>query len=112
MSKTYATRTFDSFSVEKDTIVLRDFTNNDLTIQNRRSLPKRAGDFPGMEKSEVKVTLVDPATGQTKAIATVSTSILVGTDPTKRDLVRDILVEIASSADYTNLIAGQRLISA
>lgn len=109
MSKTYATRVFDNFSIEKDAIALRDFTNNDLTLINRRTLPKRSGTFPGMEKAEVKLTMIDTATGEPIGIVTLSSSIKVGTSDASRDLLRDIVVEVASSADYTNLLNDQRL---
>jgi len=112
MAKTYATRVFEQFASEKDASTLKDFSNNDLTLVCRRTLPKRAGDFPGMEKTSLKVTLTDPATGQLVGISELSTSILVGTADASRDLLRDIVVEAAGTADYTNLINDQRLLSA
>lgn len=108
MSKTLNSTVYDIFSSEKDNVTLRDFTGNQKTLAYKRSAPKRTKDFPGMEKSELKLSLIDPVLG-TIGIVTLSASVRAGTaDATKTDLIQTI-VAAAGEASYPQLVLDQRL---
>lgn len=108
MSKTLNTVVFDLFSSEKDVTTFRDFTGNQKTLSYKRSAPKRTKDFPGMEKSEVKITLTDPVLG-TVGIVTVNSSIRADSlDATKTDLIETIKGALDEAA-YPQLVLDQRL---
>lgn len=109
MSKTLNSVAYDTFSQEKDVVILRDFASNDASIAYKRTAPKRTKDFPGMEKGEVKHTLVDPANGNIIGIVTVSTSIRVGTnDAFKAKIIADTAA-IVSDSGFSGLVQDQRL---
>lgn len=108
MSKTINAVIFETFSNEKDIVTLRDFTDNKKILTYKRSAPKRVKDFPGMEKSEMKLTLVDPTLG-TVGIITVSSSIRADAlDPVKTDLILSAQGMVAD-ASYAALVTDQRL---
>lgn len=108
MSKTINTTAYDTFSNEKDVVVLRDFTSNLKSIAFKRAAPKRVKDFPGMAKTEAKYTLL-AADGSVKGIVSISSSIRADLDDAGRqDLIltsRGILADTA----WSDLITDQRL---
>lgn len=108
MSKTLNTVIFDLFSSEKDVVTLRDFTGDRKSLTYKRSAPKRTKDFPGMEKSELKLSLIDPVLG-TIGIVTLSTSVRADTaDVIKTDLIQTIIAA-AGDTSYPQLVLDQRL---
>lgn len=109
MSKTFDSKPFDLFSTEKDVVVLSDFGTNSGQISYKRTAPKRTKDFAGMEKGEVKHTLVDPTTGVTIGIVATSTSILAtATDAQRTHLIAVQQAALADSA-FTALAMDRRL---
>lgn len=102
MSKTLDSKTFNIFSLEKDVVVMTDLTSNSGQLSYKRTAPKRQKDFPGMEKGEVKHTLVDPSTGGIIGIVTTSTSIIATASDQQRNhlaaVQRAALVDDAFSA--------------
>lgn len=108
MSKLFNTVTFSLFSTEKDIVTLRDFADNKKSVTYKRSAPKRVKDFPGMEKSEVKMTLTDPTLGVI-GIVTVSSSIRADSlDPIRTDLILSVK-DMVNEAAYSDLVTDQRL---
>lgn len=108
MSKTFNSVTFDLNSQEKDVVTFRDFATNAASVAYKRSAPKRTKDFPGMEKGEVKHTLLDPVLG-TIGIVTVTTSIRAGTPDVIKTALAATIASIISDAAFTNLVIDQRL---
>lgn len=108
MSKTLNAFVFDTFSNEKDVTILRDFSGGKLSLAYKRSAPKRVKDFPGMEKSELKLTVTDPTLGVV-AIVSSNTSIRADADDaTRSSTIATMLAAMADSA-YTQLVQDQRL---
>lgn len=108
MSKTLNGANFDVFATERDVVTLRDFSGDKKSIAYKRSAPKRTKDFPGMEKTELKLTLVDPVLG-TIGIVTLSTSVRADTvDAVKTDLIQTITAAAVDAA-YSQLVLDQRL---
>lgn len=108
MSKTFATKPFDTYSTEKDSVVLHNFSTKLDVLSYKRTAPKRVKDFPGMEKSEMKHTLVD-ATGQVLGIFTVSTSIKADVATAVRDTMKSVVVAAMADATFDSLYRDQRL---
>lgn len=109
MSKTFNSIAFNLFSVEKDVVVLSDSSTNTGTVSYKRTAPKRQKDFPGMEKGEIKHTMVDPVTGAIIGIVTTSTSVLAtATDAQRTNL---IVVQKASLDDsaFTSLVMDRQI---
>lgn len=108
MSKTLNSVIFDLFSSEKDVVTFRDFSGDKKSLAYKRSAPKRTKDFPGMEKTELKLTLTDPVLG-TIGIVTVSTSVRADTsDAAKTDLILSTAAAV-DDASYSQLVLDQRL---
>lgn len=109
MSKVFNTQTFDIYSTEKDVVSLRDFANDKDTLAYKRLAPKRTKDSPGMAKSELKITRVDPTTGVLIGIVNVSSSIRA--DATAADKTALMAIITAAQADgaWTELVTDQRL---
>lgn len=109
MSKTLNTIVFDIHSQEKDAVVLKAYATDANLLSFKRIAPKRTKDFVGMEKTEVKHTLLDPATGSIIGIQTVSTSILASANATQRQSLTDVTAAALADDVYDNLILDQRL---
>lgn len=108
MSKTFATIVYDTFSQEKDVVTLRDFVNDKFQAAYKRLLPKRTKDFPGMEKTELKLTQSDPVLG-TIGIVTISTSIRADQPAAVKTALLAQLTAIQADAAYTALVMDQKL---
>lgn len=109
MSKTFNSVSFALFSVEKDVVVLSDSSTNTGTISYKRTAPKRQKDFPGMEKGEIKHTLVDPVTGAVIGIVTTSTSVLAtATDAQRTSLIAVQKASLDDSA-FTSLVMDRQI---
>lgn len=108
MSKTFATVVYEIFSQEKDVVTLRDFVADKYQIAYKRLLPKRTKDFPGMEKTEQKLTLSDPVLG-TIGIVTVSTSIRADQLPAVKTALLAQSLAMQGDATYTSLVMDQKL---
>lgn len=109
MSKTLNAIVFNTYAQERDVVVLRDFVNDASQISYKRTAPKRVKDFPGMEKTELKHTLVDSATGSIVGIQTVTTSILATAAPAVRSSLNATTVAAMADSAYSDLILDQRL---
>lgn len=109
MSKTLNSIVFDIHSQEKDVVVLKAYATDANTLSYKRILPKRTKDFPGMEKTEVKHTLVDPLTGATLAIHTISTSVLATATSEQRQSSKALMAAVIADATYASLLDDQRL---
>jgi hypothetical protein len=108
MSKTINTTAYDTFSNEKDVAVLRDFTSNLKSLAYKRIAPKRVKDFPGMEKTELKHTLLD-ASGVVQGIVSISTSIRADLSAaTRQDLILTARGALADTS-WADLVNDQRL---
>lgn len=108
MSKTFATIAFDTFSQEKDVVVLRAFATDRHQLSAKRILPKRTKDYPGAERTEMKVTLSDPTLGIV-GIISVSTSIRADTAAASRDSLVAIAKDAMADPFFTSLVHDQKL---
>lgn len=108
MSKTFATVVYDVFSQEKDVVTLRDFVNDKFQIAYKRLLPKRTKDFPGMEKTEQKLTVSDPVLGVI-GIVTVATSIRADQTAATKTSILAQSTAMQADAAYTSLVQDQKL---
>lgn len=108
MSKTFNTIVFDTFSQEKDVVTLRAFATDKHQLAAKRILPKRTKDYPGAERTELKVTLSDPTLGII-GIVSVSTSIRADTAVVDRDSLIAITKDAMADAMYTALVHDQKL---
>lgn len=109
MTITVATKPFDLFSQEKDQVTYRDFTgNNGPLMQFKRSLPKRVGDFPGMEKGELKITTYR-SDGQVQGIYTLSSSVRADTAEADKVTDKGLIAAAADLTQYESLVKEQRL---
>lgn len=108
MSKTFNSVAFDIFSQEKDVVTLRDFVNGKDSLSFKRAAPKRQKDFPGMEKTEMKVTITDPVLGPV-GIMTISTSIRADQNDTLRSHLVGVGVAAVQDTVYEQLVHDQRL---
>lgn len=109
MSKTLNTIVFDIHSQEKDAVALKAYATDANILSYKRTAPKRTKDFVGMEKSELKHTLIDPLTGALIGIQTVSTSILATATPAQRSTLNAVTKAAMVDEAYDNLIQDQRL---
>lgn len=109
MSKTINAQPFDIHSTEKDVVSLKDYSGDADTLSYKRIAPKRVKDFPGMAKSELKLTRTDPVTGELVGIITVATSIRADASATtKSSMMATGKAALADSA-WTDLVNDQRL---
>lgn len=91
------------FSVERDVVTFSDpASTGPLTF--KRAAPKRTKDFAGMEKGEIKLTLVNPLTGATIGIASINTSILATAADVDRTHLIQMVRDAAAHASFTNLV--------
>lgn len=109
MSKTLNTIVFDIHAQERDVVVLKAYATDANLLSFKRTAPKRTKDFPGMEKTEIKHTLIDPLTGVVIGIQTVSTSIRADAVPASRDNLTGVTKAALADATYDALISDQRL---
>lgn len=109
MSKTLNSIAFDIHSQEKDAVVLKAYATDANTLSLKRIAPKRTKDFPGMEKTEVKHTLIDTATGAVIGIQTVSTSIRADSTAAVRNSIAGVTKALLDDAIYADLLLDQRL---
>lgn len=109
MSKTLNAIVFDIYAVERDVVVLKAYATDANLLSFKRTAPKRTKDFPGMEKTEVKHTLIDPATGAVIGIQTVSTSIRADATAVNREILTGVTTDALASAIYGDLVSDQRL---
>jgi len=109
MSKVINTQPFDIHSTEKDVVSLRDYTGDKDTLAYKRIAPKRVKDFPGMAKSELKLTRVDPSTGELVGIITVATSIRADAAATAKTEMQSLVKAAAADAAWADLVNDQRL---
>lgn len=112
MTKTFNAHTFNLFAQERDAVVLRDFSTLVDSLAFKRTAPKRQKDFPGMEKSEMKVTLINPATGEIVGIVSAVTSIRADALPAVRDGLKATFRAAVADAAWDDLVNSQRLPSA
>lgn len=109
MSKTFNSIAFTLFSVEKDVVVLSDSSTNTGTVSYKRTAPKRQKDFPGMEKGEIKHTMVDPVTGAVIGIVSTSTSVLAtATDAQRTSLIAVQKASLDDSA-FSSLVMDRQI---
>lgn len=109
MPITVATKPFDLFSQEKDQVTFKDFSGaNGASMQFKRSLPKRVGEFPGMEKGELKITTYR-SDGQVQGIYTLSSSVRADTSEAAKILDKDLIAAAAGLPQYEALVKEQRL---
>jgi hypothetical protein len=109
MSKTINSQPFDIYSAVGDVVQLHDFTGKKDTLAYKRTAPKRVKDFPGMAKSELKLTRVDPATGALVGIVTVSTSIRADASDADKTALQAIIKSAEADAAWEALVEDQRL---
>lgn len=109
MSKTINAQPFDIHSTEKDAVSLRDYAGDKDTLAFKRTAPKRVKDFPGMAKSELKLTRVDPSTGELVGIMTVSTSVRADALAADKTAMMDLIKAAAADASWADLVTDQRL---
>lgn len=109
MTKTINTQPFDIHSTEKDIVSLRDYTGDKDSLTFKRTAPKRVKDFPGMAKSELKLTRVDPTSGELVGIITVATSIRADASATDRSQMMSLTKAAAADASWADLVNDQRL---
>nr|URG16111.1 MAG: coat protein [Leviviridae sp.] len=109
MSKTINAQPFDIHSTEKDAVSLRDYTGDKDTLSYKRTAPKRVKDFPGMAKTELKLTRVNPTTGELVGIITVSTSIRADATAADKTAMMALSKAAADDAAWTDLVTDQRL---
>lgn len=109
MSKTINAQPFDIHSTLGDAVTLRDYTGDKDTLAYKRSAPKRVKDFPGMAKSELKLTRIDPVTGELVGIITVATSIRADAIQTEKDAMMALSKAAMADSAWTDLVTDQRL---
>jgi hypothetical protein len=109
MSKTINAQPFDIHSTQGDVVQLRDYTGDKDTLSYKRTAPKRVKDFPGMAKSELKLTRIDPATGELVGIITVATSIRADSIATDRSQMMTLAKAATVDAAWADLVNDQRL---
>lgn len=109
MSKTINAQPFDIHSTEKDAVSLRDYTGDKDTLTYKRIAPKRVKDFPGMAKSELKLTRVNNATGELVGIVAITTSIRADATTADKDAMMAISKAAAADGAWTELVSDQRL---
>lgn len=109
MTITVTAKSFDLFSQEKDQVTFRNFEGaNGAQMQFKRQLPKRVGDFPGMEKGELKITTYR-SDGSVQGIYTLNSSIRADTLEADKVLDKDLVAATAATAQYESLVKEQRL---
>jgi hypothetical protein len=109
MSKTINAQPFDIHSTLGDAVVLRDYTGDKDSIAYKRTAPKRVKDFPGMAKSEMKLTRIDPVTGELVGIITVATSIRADAADADKSAMMALAKAAAADGAWTDLVTDQRL---
>lgn len=109
MSKLINSQPFDIHATERDTVSLRDYTGDKDTFTVKRTAPKRVKDFPGMAKSELKLTRVDSVTGELIGIMTVSTSIRADATGTNKTEMRALTRSALADTMWNDLVDDQRL---
>lgn len=109
MTKVLNTQPFDLHASGLDVVTLRDYTGDKDTLAYKRTAPKRVKDFPGMAKSEMKVTRVDPTTGELIGIVTVSTSIRADAAAADKSALRGLTDAAIADAAWAALVDEQRL---
>jgi len=109
MSKTINAQPFDIHSTEKDAVSLRDYAGDKDTLTFKRTAPKRVKDFPGMAKSELKLTRVNPTTGELVGIITVSTSIRADAAAADKSAMQALIKSAEADAAWADLVNDQRL---
>lgn len=109
MSKILNGITFDIHAQERDAVVLKAYDTDANVLSYKRVSPKRLKDFPGMEKTELKHTLVDPTTGSLIGIQTITTSIRADATTVQRSSLNAVTVAAVADATYTSLLNDQRL---
>lgn len=112
MSKTFNSQVFSVHSQERDAVVLRDYAPTTpgvvQTVSYKRTAPKRVKDFPGMEKGEVKHTVIAPD-GQIIGIVSISTSIRADALEADRDDLRAVAGAAFDDASFAALVNDQQL---
>lgn len=109
MSKLINSQPFDIFSTEKDVVTLRDFTTDSDSLSYKRTAPKRQKDFPGVARSELKLSRVDASTGELVGTVTVTTSIRADASDTNKTAMMAISKAALADSAWTDLINDQRL---
>lgn len=109
MTKTIATIPFDIYSVEPNTVTLRDFSSDKFSLLYRRTAPVRQKDFPGVKRTEVKLSMVDPTTGV--LIGTINLSSSIRADALAADIstMKTIMVGAVGDDAYMPLLLDLRL---
>lgn len=109
MSKTLNSVNYALFSVEKDVVVLSDLSTNSGTVSFKRTAPKRQKDFPGMEKGEIKHTLVDPVSGAIIGIVNTSTSVLATATDAQRTSLIAVQQAILADSAFSSLVMDRQI---
>lgn len=108
MAKTFNSKNFDVHSHEKDSVVLRDYTGDKDLISLKRAAPKRVKDFPGMGKTEVKLTHTSTS-GELIGITTISTSLRADISAADRTDIKSTFRSVVADAIWDDLVDDQRL---
>lgn len=109
MSKTINAQPFDIHSTEKDAVSLRDYTSDKDTLTYKRIAPKRVKDFAGVARSELKLTRVDPTTGELVGNITVLTNIRADASAADKTAMMAIIKSAQADAAWPDLVNDQRL---
>lgn len=111
MTITVNAKPFDLHSVERDQVILRDYTGestDDAKLSYKRAAARPTKDFVGMEKGEVKLTVLD-SVGKLAGIYTISTSVRA--DQLEADRAGNLatLAALAGHVSVINLVKEQKL---
>lgn len=102
---------FDLHTVDRDQVILRDFTGesiDDAVLQYKRIGAKPTKDFVGMEKGEVKLSVFD-GVGKLAGIYVINTSIRADQTEASRAAHMATLTALSSHASTLALVKEQRL---
>lgn len=107
--KTIANHNFELDAQTGNSVTYRDFEHDDIAVMVNRTPPKPRKDFPGMERGEFRVKLMDPATKQIIGTVSVSTSLLATIPGTARDTITAVTRGVVADSAFAALIADNRI---
>lgn len=106
---TLNTVAYNKHSQSGDVVVLKDYVSDKKVATFRRTAPVRVKDFPGMEKTFVKLSVTDDE-GKLLGVLDVQTSVLVGSSAAAtKTTITGFLDALASATEFTDLVTDQKL---
>lgn len=109
MSKMLNSQPFDMHSQLADAVVLHDYTSKVDTLTYKRQAAKRVKDYPGVERTEVKLQRIDPLTGEVIGTVIAQTAIKAGTPDSVRDSLMATLKAAEADSSWADLVHVQKL---